>query len=72
MNALVSFISIVSLLSLLSCSGDKDDKKTPNSSTNPALNSPNAHNLKSDLHLSGTESNHISGDSSLSKHISGE
>mgnify|MGYP007063537327 FL=1 len=72
MNALLSFISIVSLLSLLSCSGDKDDKKSTNSPTPPALNSLSVQNSKSDLHLSGTESTHISGESSPSKHISGE
>ena len=72
MNALLSIISIVGLLSLSSCYGDKNDKQTPSSSSPPALSSPNLKSSKSDSHLSGTQSTHVSGDSSSSKHISGK
>ena len=71
-------ILLTALLILLSCSGDKKDKQ-PSTQFAPIYietktippNTPNAQDLQPDLHLSGTQSNHISG-ASVTKHVSGQ
>ena len=71
-------ILLTALLILSSCSGDKTDKQPStqlapvNIETKPlAPNTPNAQDLQPDLHLSGTQSTHISG-VSVTKHVSGQ
>ena len=71
-------ILLTTLLILSSCSGDKTDKQPltklapVNIETKPlAPNTPNAQDLQPDLHLSGTQSTHISG-ASVTKHVSGQ
>ena len=71
-------ILLTALLILSSCSGDKTDKQ-PSTQFAPVNiekksldpNSPNAQDLQPDLHLSGTQSTHISG-VSVTKHVSGQ
>ena len=72
-------VILIALLSLLSCSGDKTDEQTPKQSapvsveTQPAYpNSPTAQDLQPDLHVSGTQSTHVSGAVETSEHISGQ
>ena len=72
MNARLFLIIVAILLNLLSCSGDKNEKKTPKSKTPPTVSSPNAKDLQPNSHVSGTQSNNISGVSSTSEHISGQ
>ena len=72
MNARLFLIIVAILLNLLSCSGDKNDKQIPKSQTPPTLNSPNAKDIKSNSHVSGNQSNNISGVASTSEHISGQ
>ena len=71
-------ILLTALLILSSCSGDKTDKQPStqlapvNIETKPlALNTPSAQDFQPDLHLSGTQSTHISG-ASVTKHVSGQ
>jgi hypothetical protein len=71
-------ILLTALLILSSCSDDKIDKQTStqlapvNIETKPlAPNTPNAQDLQPDLHISGTQSTHISG-ASVTKHVSGQ
>ena len=74
----MKYISIVILLILSSCSGDKTDKQ-PSTQLAPvnietkflAPNTPNAQDLQPDIHVSGTQSTHISG-ASVTKHVSGQ
>ena len=71
-------ILLTALLILSSCSGDKTDKQ-PSTQLAPvniekkplASNTPNDQDLRPDLHLSGTQSTHISG-ASVTKHVSGQ
>ena len=78
----MKYIRILILLTPLlissSCSGEKTDKQPStqlapvNIETKPiAPNTPNAQDLQPDLHLSGTQSTHISG-ASVTKHVSGQ
>ena len=74
-------VILIALLSLLSCSGDVADKEPPKQSapasvetqpTVPYPNSPTAQDLQPDLHVSGTQSTHVSGAIETSEHISGQ
>ena len=78
----MKYISIIILLTALlilsSCSGENTDKQPStqlapvNIETKPlAPNIPNAQDLQPDLHLSGTQSTHISG-VSVTNHVSGQ
>lgn len=66
------------LLLVLGCSGDKTDKQIPKRSnieskpSVPAPNPTNAQKIQPDLHVSGTQNNHISGINSTPGHISGQ
>ena len=78
MKPIITLVLLIALLSFSSCSGDKTDKQPSTQSapvnieTKPsALNTPNAQDLQPDLHLSGTQSTHISG-ASVTKHVSGQ
>ena len=79
MKAGTAFIFLIVLLS--GCSGDVADKETPKQSapasvetqpTVPYPNSPSAQGLQPDLHISGTQSTHVSGAIETSEHISGQ
>ena len=72
MNARLFLIIVAILLNLLSCSGDKNDTQIPKSQTPTTLNSPNAKDLQSNSHVSGTKSTNISGVASTSEHMSGQ
>ena len=78
MKAGLSLIFIMTLLSIYSCSGDKTDKQPSTQAAPayietkpPAPNPANSQALQPDLHLSGTQSTHISGSKVTSKHLSG-
>ena len=78
MKPILTLILLTALLSILSCSGDKTDKQPSTQSTPayietkpPAPNPSNSQALQPDLHLSGTQSTHISGSKVTSKHLSG-
>ena len=78
MKPIIILFLLTALLILSSCSGDKIDKQPStqlapvNIKTKPlAQNTPNAQDLQPDLHLSGTQSTHISG-ASVTKHVSGQ
>jgi hypothetical protein len=71
-------ILLTALLILSSCSVDKTDKQPStqlapvNIETKPlAPNTPSAQDLQPDLHLSGTQSTHISG-ATVTSHVSGQ
>jgi hypothetical protein len=77
----IILVILTALLSLLSCSGDVADKEPPKQSapasvetqpTVPYPNSPTAQDLQPDLHVSGTQSTHVSGAIETSEHISGQ
>lgn len=70
----------LSLFSFSSCSGDKTEKQPLKQSSSeqvekkpsaPAPNPPNSQVLQPDLHLSGTQTTHVSGSMPATKHVSG-
>lgn len=78
MKPIITLILLTVLLSFSSCSGDKTDKQPSTQSapvnieTKPlATNTLNAQDLQPDLHLSGTQSTHVSG-ASVTNHVSGQ
>lgn len=73
-------IIFLSLFSFSSCSGDKAEKQPLNKTSSkriekppatPAPNPPNPQELQPDLHISGTQTTHISGSTLTSRHVSG-
>ena len=71
-------ILLTALLILSGCSDDKIDKKPStqlapvNIETKPLVpNTPSAQDLQPDLHVSGTQSTHISG-AKVTSHVSGQ
>lgn len=73
-------IIFLSLFCFPGCSDDKTDKQTlkktspeqvENKPSIPTPNPPSLQELQPDLHLSGTQSTHISGSKLTSSHVSG-
>jgi hypothetical protein len=85
MKSAVTSVLIIVLLNFIGCSEDKTDKeiskpevKQPATHTNPSapapfhLDSPTQQELHPDLHISGVDTDHISGVALSTEHVSGQ
>ena len=74
----VRILSVLLMVTLFGCSGDNTDKETKTISAPakvsppkpPRKDSPTTQQLHPDLHISGTENNHISGVNAAADHMS--
>lgn len=72
MKAGITIIILSVIFIYMSCSADNTPKKETSKPVVPSPNAPNAQDIQPDLHVSGTDNKHISGDVSTSVHISGQ